>query len=328
MKDAQATLFPREGEVYLDLLSKFGYIFFIYLSGVKMDPKTVLRTGGKAWTIGLLASSVPVITGLIVSYLYPAIVHKYRWPAYQTIITIQDLFPFPVVASMLVDLKIMNTELGRLTLATALICDLMSNLISTIISYIRISQMGLAGALLIHSSVLTILLILFIVFVARPVCLWIVRRTPEGRSVRKFHVILMALLVLVVVLISDNVGLNYQYGPFLLGLLAVPDGPPLGSTLVDKLETFVSGLLTPLLITYCGMKANLYEIFDLQWVAVVWLITLICFTLKWVSIFVPAVVCRVPGKDAAALAFTLCAQGVVQMSFYYYNVVNQVGTYY
>ncbi|KAG8380913.1 hypothetical protein BUALT_Bualt06G0066100 [Buddleja alternifolia] len=45
------TLFPRDGEVYLDLLSRIGYIFFIFLSGVKMDPRTVLRTGIKSWTI-------------------------------------------------------------------------------------------------------------------------------------------------------------------------------------------------------------------------------------------------------------------------------------
>ncbi|KAL0282226.1 UNVERIFIED_CONTAM: Cation/H(+) antiporter 15 [Sesamum angustifolium] len=285
----QAALFPREGDVYLDLLSKIGYIFFIFLCGVKMDPRTVLRTGIKAWTIGVLAVTIPVSSGLVLNLFYQSRIHKYRWPAYKNIVGIQNLFPFPVIASMLVDLKIMNSELGRLALASALISDLVSNLTSTIITYGRIGQIGFANVIMVHSTFLTVSLLLFIFFVGRPLCLWIIQKTPEGKQVSRFHVILMSIFVLVVVLLTDNVGLNYQYGPFLFGLL-VPDGPPLGATLVDRLETLVSGLLAPLLL---------------------------------VAIFVPAVICRVPLKDAAALAFTMSAQGVVQMSFYYYNAVNQ-----
>ncbi|CAA0836637.1 Cation/H(+) antiporter 4 [Striga hermonthica] len=322
MPDIQSALFSQEGDVYLDLLSKIGYIFFIFLSGVKMDPRIVLRTGIKAWTIGVLSVTVPVSGGLILSILNQTNIHRYRWPAYKTIVTIQNLFPFPVIASMLVDLKIMNTELGRLALASALISDLVSNLTSTIISYGRIGLMGYAGVLITHSSFLTFCLVVFILFVARPICLWIIQKTPEGKPVSRFHIMLMALLVLIVVLLTDNVGLNYQYGPFLLGL-AVPDGPPLGATLEDRLETLISGLLAPLLVTYCGMNVNLVELYDLKFIAVVWLVLIICFVMKLAAIFVTAYVCKVPVKDAIALSFCMSAQGVVQMSFYYYNAINQ-----
>ncbi|KAG8380735.1 hypothetical protein BUALT_Bualt06G0047000 [Buddleja alternifolia] len=318
----QGTLFPPEGEVYLDLLSKIGYIFFIFLSGVKMDPRTVLRTGVKAWSIGVLAAMTPITAGMILTQKNQDKINKYRWPAYKSIIGIQSLFPFPVIASLLVDLKIMNSELGRLALASALISDFVSNFIATFISYGRLGQMGFAGSIMLHSTFLSSCLILFILFVGRPLCLWIIQKTPEGKPISRFHVVLMSLLVLVVVLLTDNVGLNYQYGPFLLGL-AVPDGPPLGATLVDRLETLIAGLLAPLLVTCCGMKVNLVELFDLQFIAGVWLVLLVCFLMKLAAIFLPALVCRVPIRDSAALAFTMSAQGIVHMSFYYYNSVNQ-----
>ncbi|KAL7125846.1 hypothetical protein ABFS83_14G143500 [Erythranthe nasuta] len=322
LPNIQSALFPLEGDVYLDLLSKIGYIFFIFLSGVKMDPRTVLRTGIEAWTIGVLAVTIPVSGGLVLTIVNQNRIHRYRWPAYKNIIGIQNLFPFPVIASMLVDLKIMNSELGRLALAAALISDLTSNLTATIISYGRLGQMGYASAIMVHSSVLTLGLILFILFVGRPLCLWIIQKTPEGKPVCRFHIILTSLLVLVVVLLTDNAGLNYMYGPFLLGL-AVPDGPPLGATLVDRLETLISGLLAPLLVTYCGMKVNLVELYDLKFIGTVWLVLGICLLTKLAAIFIPALICRVPVKDAAALAFVMSGQGVVQMSFYYYNAVNQ-----
>ncbi|KAK6149094.1 hypothetical protein DH2020_016619 [Rehmannia glutinosa] len=277
LPDVQSALFPQEGDVYLDLLSKIGYIFFIFLSGVKMDPRTVLRTGIKAWTIGVLSVVVPVTGGLIVSILNQQRIHRYRWPAYKTIVGIQNLFPFPVIASMLVDLKIMNSELGRLALASALISDLVSNLTATIIAYGRIGLMGFAKVLIMHSSFLTFGLILFILFVARPLCLWIIQKTPEGKPVSRFHIILMSLLVLVVVLLTDNVGLNYQY----------------------------------------------VELYDLKFIAIVWLVLAVCLAMKLAAIFISAYFCKVPVKDAVALAFCMSSQGVVQMSFYYYNAVNQ-----
>ncbi|KAL8539325.1 hypothetical protein ACS0TY_001084 [Phlomoides rotata] len=322
LPDVQSALFPQEGDVYLDLLSKIGYIFFIFLSGVKMDPKTVLRTGIKAWTIGFLAATVPVIGSLALSTVKLPTLHRYRWPAVKNIATIQTIFPFPVIAAMLVDLKIMNSELGRLALASALISDLVSNLTSNIITYGRVGQMGYAGSIMLHSTVLTVALFLFIFLVGRPICLWIIHSTPEGKPVSKLHVTLMSLLVLVVVLLTDNVGLNYQYGPFLLGLV-VPDGPPLGATLADRLEALVSGLLAPLLVTYCGMNMNLFELFDLSFISTVWTILASVYAMKLVGVFVPAVICRVPIRDAVALAFIMSVQGIVQLSFYYYNSVNQ-----
>lgn len=317
------TLFPLQGDVYLDLLSKIGYIFFIFLSGVKMDPRTVLRTGIKAWTIGVLSCTLPLAGSLIISYQRQLNIHKYRWAAFKTTLAIQNIFPFPVIAAMLVDLKIMNSELGRLALASALISDLVSNLSYTIITYGRVGISGYANDLMIHSSILTVCLILFILCVGRPLSLWIIQKTPEGKPVSRFHLILMSFVVLVVVLLTDNVGLNYQYGPFLLGL-AVPDGPPLGSTMVDRLETLVSGMLAPLLVTYCGMNVNLAEIFDVEFVQETWILIGACSGMKLFSAFVPAVICKVPVKDAVALAFIMSAQGIVQMSFYYYNFVNQV----
>ncbi|XP_073281632.1 cation/H(+) antiporter 3-like, partial [Primulina huaijiensis] len=217
----------------------------------------------------------------------------------------------------------MNSELGRLALATALICDLMTSFIGTVVSGGRIGQMAdYTFGIIAQASVYSVCVVLLIVFLGRPLCIWIIRKTPEGKPVSRVHVILIALLVLIVVLLSDNSGLYYQYGPFLLGLI-VPDGPPLGSTLVDRLETMVSGLLAPLLVTYCGMKVNLVELFDLNFISFIWFILFFCSAMKLVAVFVPAVICRVPIKDAMALAFILSAQGVVQMSFCYTNALNQ-----
>ncbi|XP_055811060.1 cation/H(+) antiporter 4-like [Solanum dulcamara] len=319
-------LFPQSGEVFIDLMSKIGYIFFIFLSGVKMDPKVVLRSGSRAWTIGLLAVILPVASfaSLYFGFFSQDVnLHRYRQPATQSIFLIQGLIAFPVVASLLVDLKIMNSELGRLALASSLISDLFSNLGLTIFSTLRIGFLAeITTVISVQSFVLLLGIILLIVFTVRPFSLWVIKRTPEGRPVNSVYIISASVAVFLAVILVDNAGLNYQYGPFILGLV-IPDGPPLGSTLVDKLETLVSGMLAPLLITYCGMKVNLVDLYDLVFLNWVWVMVFFCLTVKYASVFLPALACKVPPKDAAALAFIMISQGVIQMSFYLNNVINQ-----
>nr|XP_016455561.1 PREDICTED: cation/H(+) antiporter 3-like isoform X2 [Nicotiana tabacum] len=324
--DFTETLFPQPGEIFIDLMSKIGYIFFIFLSGVKMDAKMVLRSGSRAWTVGLLAVILPVASFASLYFGYFSLdenMHRYRKPATQSIFLIQSLIAFPVVASLLVDLKIMNSELGRLALASTLISDLFSNLGLTIFSTLRIGVSAeIPMVIFVQSFVLLVGIILLIVFTVRPLSLWIIKRTPEGRPVNSVYIVCASVTVMLAVILTDNAGLNYQYGPFILGLV-IPDGPPLGSTLVEKLETMVSGMLAPLLVTYCGMKVNLVDLYDLTFLYWVWVMVFFCLTVKYASVFLPALACKVPPKDAAALAFIMSTQGVIQMSFYFNNIINQ-----
>ncbi|KAL3521272.1 hypothetical protein ACH5RR_019421 [Cinchona calisaya] len=316
------TLFPREGEIFIDILSKVGYIFFIFLSGVKMDPRMVL-TGSAvtitAWTIGVLGPLIPFAGGSIVIILckwFPRFkVHRYHLPAVRSIISTNVLFPFPVISSLLIDLKIMNSELGRLTLASTLISDLISNFMATIAANLKMGS-GYRDGITASSVMLLVLWCFLIVGSAEPFAHWIIKQTPEGQPISRVYTVIISGAVLMAVILTDNAGINFLYGPFLLGL-ALPDGPPLGSTLVEKLETVASGLFTPLLVTYCSMKVNLTVLYDLEWVWRVWILIAVCLTMKFMSVLLPALVCKVPIKDALALSFIMCTQGVVQIAFYF-----------
>ncbi|PHT82104.1 hypothetical protein T459_15119 [Capsicum annuum] len=319
-------LFPQQGEIFVDILSKIGYIFFIFVSGVKMDPKVVVRSGSRAWTIGLLAVVIPMSSAASLYFGYfskDVNLHRYRQPATQTIFLTEGLISFPVIAALLVDLKIMNSELGRLALAASLISDLFSNLGLSILTTLRIGFYAeITTVLSVQSFVFLFVIFALIVFTMRPLSLWIIKKTPEGRPVDSVYIIWACVTVLIALILVDNAGLNYQFGPFILGLV-IPDGPPLGSTLVDKLETIVSGLLAPLLVTYCGMKVNLVELYDLAFLNWIWVMVFFSLTVKYASVFLPALACKVPPKDAAALAFIMITQGVIQMYFHLYNVINQ-----
>ncbi|XP_019149670.1 PREDICTED: cation/H(+) antiporter 15-like [Ipomoea nil] len=317
------TFFPAEGQTYLDLLSKIGFIYATFMCGVKMDPKMVLKCGKKAFTIGVTAVMVPFAVFTKISKgLDHSEISRYRRLSVKAIFSIQFLSSFPVTASLLVDLKIINSELGRLALATTLVSDLVSNGVSTVFSIIKIATMTTMPVLSVHSLVMTTAFILITFVVVRPLSARVIKMTPEGRPVDTSFVIFMTFFVLFTVVVTDNVGISYQYGPFLLGLV-VPDGPPLGSTLVDKLDTIISGLFGPLFVAYCGLRVNLIELYDLEFVAVIWVTIALSFLSKYFTVLLTSLACNVPLKGAASLAFMMNTQGFIQMSFYFNNAVNQ-----
>lgn len=294
-----------------------------------MDPRMVL-TGSAgtmtAWTVGVLAPLIPFAGGSAIALAfkyYPVFnVHRYHLPAVRSIISTNILFPFPVIASLLIDLKIMNSELGRLTLSATLISDLISNFMATVAAYIKMGS-GSKDGITASSVILFAGWCFIIVGSAEPFAHWIIKQTPEGKPINRVYTIIISGAVLLAVILTDNAGVNFLYGPFLLGL-ALPDGPPLGSTLVEKLETVACGLFTPLMVTYCSMKVNLTVLYDLEWVWRVWVLIAVCLVMKFIAVLFPALVCKVPIKDALALSFIMCTQGVVQMAFYFTFSIAQV----
>ncbi|KAL6993622.1 hypothetical protein U1Q18_011734 [Sarracenia purpurea var. burkii] len=77
--------------------------------------------------------------------LSPPVAQMVTWsrtPGMRFVIATQTLTPFPVVSRLLIDLHVMNSELGHLALASALVRKLVSGAITTFMTYVRVGFMG------------------------------------------------------------------------------------------------------------------------------------------------------------------------------------------
>ncbi|XP_047325974.1 cation/H(+) antiporter 4-like [Impatiens glandulifera] len=308
------SIFSPEGDIYLGTLAKVGYMYLMFLIGVKMDPSKIKVSGRKSWIIGVVSTILPVMVGIQVSPRVAAVVGWIRNPAIRFIIGTQTIAQFPVVVGLLMDLKIMNTELGHLALTVALIRTLLSILLSMQTTFLRVTAQG-SSAVGGQSALIYIAWFLFTLYVLRPIFRWMIRRTPEGKQVRDEYVAFICCMVLLSAIISDNVGVLYHYGPICLGLI-VPVGPPLGSTLVDRLDTMVTGWLAPLLFTFCSLQSDLFEIYDMKFEKILIAVLTLSNIFKFVIVFIPTISCKVPLKDSIALSLILSAEGNVELAGY------------
>ncbi|KAJ7982294.1 Cation/H(+) antiporter like [Quillaja saponaria] len=314
-------MFSSDTQEVLNVVSVFGYTIFLFLIGVKTDVSVIKKTGGKAWAVGVSALVFPLIFGLGILWCCTLFKSNFKLGNLPFVATTYSLTSFTVVACLLQDLKIINSELGRVGLSSALVCDIMGLVLTSITTLIRVSKKdamkGFIDFVALIGFTITVLLII------HPAMKWVVRYTPEGQPVKDLYVYAILLVVLVSGLLTDQINQTMLLGPFILGL-AVPAGPPLGSAVVRKIETFTEGILMPIFTSVCAIKVNLThvvkekEVFFLDTI-----LFAVTFLIKVISTLVPALIFKIPSKDGLALALIMSCKGIVQLALYSFFFDNE-----
>lgn len=307
-------VFPSKGKTVLDTLSVFGLMVFIFLVGVKMDPTMVLKSGKRPLAIGILGFFVPYgLAGSVAFILnhFLSLDHSIS-KILPSLVALQSMTAFPVIVCFLSELKILNSEIGRLASSSSIICDVCHWTIMTLTFAAKIAK-GRSVFSFIGSFLSCAFLIILVVFGIRPAALWAIRRTPEGKPVNEIYIFGLLVALLGCGFMGEVIGLSALFGSFLLGL-AIPDGPPLGAALVERLDCFVSILLMPIFFAICGLKTDVFAIQKLENVGVIQLVVFVAFVGKILGTMLPPLICRMPLRDAFSFAFIMNSKGIVEVA--------------
>ncbi|KAK8563019.1 hypothetical protein V6N13_018434 [Hibiscus sabdariffa] len=298
----------------LGAVGGIGFVYFLFLSAVKMDVSLTFKSGKKAVYIGILTVVVPMISGLITIKMCHPTIDLFANRVFFLSISYAGT-SFQVIHCLLSELKILNSELGRLGLSSALIGDMVTLIFTILGTWVSSGvQLGALGALvdIIASSIFMLL----VLFVLRPVLKWVVNNTPEAGQIKDICFYLVVVAFMLSPRVAYLLHLNPKYGAIVCGL-AVPDGPPLGSVLVEKLDPITSGLLLPIFTATCGMRFNLTDIkkpdhyaSDHAIAATVALIIKFCVCL------VLAMSCKMRIRNSLALALIMISKGIVEIGSY------------
>ncbi|KAL2347227.1 hypothetical protein Fmac_001227 [Flemingia macrophylla] len=305
------TVFPLRSVMVIETMANIGLLYFLFLVGVEMDI-TVMRTiGRKAVASAIAGMILPFIVGVAFSYLLTkgsnANINQGTFILFLG--AALSVTAFPVLARILAELKLVNTELGRLALSAALINDVCAwILLALAIALAETETTSLASLWVVLSS---IAFVAFCAYVVRPTAMWIVKKTPEGESFSEFYISLILAGVMISGFVTDAIGTHSVFGAFVFGL-SIPNGP-LSFTLVEKLEDFVSGLLLPLFFAISGLKTNLGLIKGAYTWAVLLLVIFLACMGKIVGTVLVALFYEMPLREGAALGLLMNTKGLVEM---------------
>ncbi|XP_077213467.1 cation/H(+) antiporter 15-like isoform X2 [Tasmannia lanceolata] len=308
-----SAVFPERSRIILDPLSWFSLMLYLFLIGVKMDPSMITSSGKRAVIIGFSGMLFPaVIIAIAVILLYEYIPTRLMKESLIPSAATLSLTSFPVVICLLEDLKILNSEVGRLAVSAAMITDLCS-----------IIAMGIGLALVVGKTWLislegifwTVFMAAFMLFVAHPSALWVNRQIQNGQKVKQSYIFIIFVVILVSAYVSEVIGQHAIFGPFILGL-AIPDGPPLGAIIVERLDPIVTQVFFPLYFAVTGMNLNLQAIKDWSILGIMVMMVLLGFMGKIIGTMVPCIYYRTPLRDAISLGLVMNAKGIMELIAY------------
>ncbi|RZC76124.1 hypothetical protein C5167_002659 [Papaver somniferum] len=312
-------LFAKDGFQVVDMLAHFSSMFFIFKVGVQMDPKILKRAKWRTYIIGFCCTLCSYFTGESLAHIVkndkiPGLRPPARPGGFNNstkIINLFSMISFPVITYVLTDLNILNSDLGSLATHVAMVADFLHTFekLFSVLYHALLSKNPAHGRIAVYLLLGTLI---YICLIVRPAALWIVKNTPEGRPVSDVYISLIMISVLLCGLASEYCGLSGTVGAFFLGL-AIPDGPPLGSALVQKLR-IVTVFFMPLHMGIVGYKTDIHKVsFVYLWRVL--LVIVGCFIGKIVGLFIPAVLLGgVSARDSLLLGLIMNFKGIVEVS--------------
>ena len=141
----------------------------------------------------------------------------------------------------------------------------------------------------------------------------------------QFYVVAILLLVFVMGFFTDMFGIAIAQGPFWLGLV-IPNGPPLGATLVERSETIIMEIIMPFSFAFIGLSTDFSAMTEAGWSTLGPLFTLVIsgYLSKFLSTLMAAIMVAVPSKDSLALSLVLSLRGQVELILYVHWVDKNV----
>ncbi|MED6152387.1 hypothetical protein PIB30_091580 [Stylosanthes scabra] len=310
-------MFPYGTEDILGLISLFGYTFYLFLNSVQMDFSMITRSGMKPWAMAVAAVVGPLAICLIITCVTRNVWKEVADQTLSLVVITQAGCSFVVIASCLSELDILNSELGRIALTTALSSDFLTavmNSLSIVFTKTQAEKHD-AGQVIKGMTVYAAILIL-VPLIGRPTMKWVAKNTPEGRPVRKIYTFVMVLSALIIGCFAIRANLPIIFGIVMLGFV-VPEGPPLGSELVKQFELINVWFFVPLFVTSAAMKVDLNTIGDDPSMALA--TTGVILMVHLIKIFLCTLICiycKIPTRDTICLGLILCCKGVVDISLY------------
>ncbi|GAB2228680.1 hypothetical protein Droror1_Dr00022803 [Drosera rotundifolia] len=300
-------LWVEKGMTNLTSLANLSVLYLMFFKGLQMDFTPIARLRKKTLTLTAALILLPFAVGCSLFFWLHDDSHGRATYVYWGAVMAST--SFPSLASILARLKLLCTELGREALSLGMVNEVCCMIL--LVMVIALSAAPSSGKLkpeldpTIFVLLFTLLFGIFCFGLIRPFIRWLIKRTNDGENYSNTFIVSMFFMVMACGLVTEFFGAYSMLGAFMLGL-CIPHGH-LASTLIEKMEDCVLGVLLPLFFMLVCRDVN-FEHFDTG-VFMVFSTVLV----KPLCGILASFFCNVSFRDGASLGVLLSSQGLVSV---------------
>ncbi|KAK7397149.1 hypothetical protein VNO78_18316 [Psophocarpus tetragonolobus] len=308
-------IFPARGILNIEVLSNFGLIYYVFLSGLEMNLNTILHVKKKAASIAIAGVIFPMVLAPGLYALYRKYYHNGGlFPleagtlnAYLLWSLVLTVTGFPVLAHTLSELKLVYTGLGKTALTAAMISDTYGWIL-----FVLFFPFAINGKEAVYTVLSTVLFILVCIFVVRPILLRFIDPKTEKDEWDDNQLLFVVMGLLACSCITDILGAHGIVGAFVYGLI-LPHGK-FADLVMSISDDFAGGFLAPLFFAGTGMRLISNSIFYQQehWPFIILIILLLC-VIKILSILFATLFFGIRVQDGLALGLLMNTKGAMAL---------------
>lgn len=308
-----AALFPPASLGFLNSLSQIGLLLFMFLVGLELDPQTLHKQKHTAVVTSHVSIMVPFFLGTILAlYLYPRLSDdSVAFPHFALFVgTAMSITAFPVLARILKERKLIDREIGAVTIACAAVDDVTAwCILGAVVLLVHASNVELPLWLTLTGTALYVGTLCF----------------PMRRALHRLEAIyrkraclsqdlmgIILLLVLVSAWITERLGIHALFGAFLMGVI-MPKDPGFVDAIREKLEGLTVVLLLPLYFAFTGLRTSVGLLSGMEMWFYCGLIIVVAVAGKFGGATVSARLSGMPWREAGAIGVLMNTRGLMEL---------------
>ena len=301
----------------LTVLSDLGVFFLMFLAGLEMDPREIRKAGIRAGILSCIAFSLPFISGFAASQLAGLNMIESLFMGLLLSIT-----AVPVTAIVLMEFGIIKTKLGSTIITAAVINDILSLIILSVI--LQLSESGGTGTIDINQILDSLIKIatfiggIFLVdILLRKTSHWLPSRMSPLFARLQTKEAAFGILLISTILLSltaqELIGLHFIIGTFFSGLIVYKE--IIRKQNFERVYGIISaitfGFFAPIFFAIVGINVQIDLIVKV--IPLFLLLTAVAILSKVGASYLGSRLARFSKDESVAIAFLMNGRGMVEL---------------
>jgi Kef-type K+ transport system membrane component KefB len=304
-------LFPSDNilKIALDGITTLAVVLLLLVSGLEVDLSIVLKYRRTAIATSVIGIIVPFVMGFVISYLSPEFMGLTN-PDMRVVFslfigTAIAISSLPVIAKILIDLKIFKTQIGFIIISAAMLNDIIGWLIfSVILGMTGQSEHGFTFTETLFLTIIFLFVVLLFVRRLTNIAIpWIQEKLTFPGGILNFILI----LGFIGAAFTEFIGIHAILGAFILGI-AIGDSAHLKEGTREVIQQFITNIFAPLFFVSIGLRVNFIDNFELP---IVLVLLVIAFVGKVTGCSLGARLGGLKKNDALAVGFGMSSSGAM-----------------
>lgn len=314
--ELQLFIFPREQHQadLLSVVSWLGVLFLIVVTGLETDIGLIKRRGKTALIISSCGISIPLAAGATFGWFLPAV--YLADPSKRLVFSLfmavsMSICAVPVIAKVLMDLKLIRRDVGQLILASAMTDDTVGWILLSVVA--GLATAGVVEPLSIAQAVGGALIFLLVMLtVGVPVVARIISGVDKRIGGANAQMSLVIALALAAAALTHQMGIEAVLGAFAIGILA-GQAPRFRREVGHTLEVTTAAFLAPIFFASAGVKVDLLRVANPEVATVGLAVLALACACKITGVYVGATLAGLSHWERLAMGFGMNARGAMEI---------------